>query len=174
MGDWSEIEDHFEDLRQGPVEEDPPESMICQREKHRKQAEKNVLAVRGSWDAPGFDACVEAEIDELMAAQGGGEVMKYEHREEYLLVCLMEECGELIQACSKVLRHGFRNYHPNTPPEERAYSTNWHDVLKEASDVRTIMKMLCIGNLNSPANFDPEKEKRVEAMIEAAAKDGGE
>lgn len=31
----------------------------------RDEAEKRVLAVRGSYDAPGFDACVEAEIKEM-------------------------------------------------------------------------------------------------------------
>lgn len=28
----------------------------------REEAEKRVLAVRGSYDAPGFEACVEAEM----------------------------------------------------------------------------------------------------------------
>lgn len=31
----------------------------------RKIAENNVIKVRGSWDAPGFDVCVEAEYQEL-------------------------------------------------------------------------------------------------------------
>ena len=31
------------------------------------------------------------------------------------LYMLMEECGEVIQACSKVLRHGYDSYHPNNP-----------------------------------------------------------
>ena len=31
----------------------------------REQAEANVLAVRGSYDAPGFDACVAAELEEI-------------------------------------------------------------------------------------------------------------
>ncbi len=78
--------------------------------------------------------------------------MKYEHTEEYLLVCLMEECGELIQACSKVLRHGFDNHHPDRPED-----TNWVDVLSEASDVKTIMKMLSM-DYKFP---NEEKEKRI-------------
>ncbi len=28
----------------------------------RREAERRVLAIRGSYDAPGFDACVEAEM----------------------------------------------------------------------------------------------------------------
>jgi hypothetical protein len=33
----------------------------------RAQAEKNVARVRGSYDAPGFEACVNAEIERLKA-----------------------------------------------------------------------------------------------------------
>jgi len=36
-----------------------------EQEKLWKQAEETVLRVRGSYDAPGFDACVKAEFDEL-------------------------------------------------------------------------------------------------------------
>lgn len=32
----------------------------------REQAEATVLSYRGSYDAPGFDACVEAELQELI------------------------------------------------------------------------------------------------------------
>jgi hypothetical protein len=31
----------------------------------REEAEERVIAIRGSWDVPGFDACVEAEIDNI-------------------------------------------------------------------------------------------------------------
>jgi hypothetical protein len=36
-------------------------------EKLQEEAEKRVLAVRGSYDAPSFDACVEAEMQSLIA-----------------------------------------------------------------------------------------------------------
>jgi hypothetical protein len=35
----------------------------------RKEAEKRVLAVRGSYDAPGFEACVEAEMQNIADEQ---------------------------------------------------------------------------------------------------------
>lgn len=31
----------------------------------RAEAERRVLAVRGSYDAPGFEACVKAELAEM-------------------------------------------------------------------------------------------------------------
>lgn len=43
-----------------------PQVVPDKREKLREQAEKNVLRVRGSYDAPGFEACVESEINELL------------------------------------------------------------------------------------------------------------
>lgn len=35
----------------------------------KERAEANVLAIRGSYDAPGFDACVAAELRRLKAKQ---------------------------------------------------------------------------------------------------------
>lgn len=34
----------------------------AQQDNARTKAEQRVFAVRGSWDAPGFEACVEAEM----------------------------------------------------------------------------------------------------------------
>lgn len=31
------------------------------------------------------------------------------------LALLIEECSEVIHAATKVLRHGYRSYHPNNP-----------------------------------------------------------
>ena len=31
----------------------------------REEAERRVIAVRGSWDAPGFEECVKAEIETI-------------------------------------------------------------------------------------------------------------
>jgi hypothetical protein len=40
--------------------------LLSPKEKRiREQAEQNVLAVRGTYDAPGFEACVDAEIRRL-------------------------------------------------------------------------------------------------------------
>jgi hypothetical protein len=35
----------------------------------RAEAERRVIAVRGSWDVPGFAACVEAELANMEAAK---------------------------------------------------------------------------------------------------------
>lgn len=32
----------------------------------REQAYETVLSTRGSWDVPGFDACVDAELNRLV------------------------------------------------------------------------------------------------------------
>lgn len=39
-----------------------PQSGKTQKSDARAAAERVVLAVRGSWDAPGFEACVESEM----------------------------------------------------------------------------------------------------------------
>jgi hypothetical protein len=50
-----------------------PDCNICYPAKAaEQQSEANVLAVRGSYDAPGFDACIEAEKNRLMAQQPVG------------------------------------------------------------------------------------------------------
>jgi len=48
---------------------------------------------------------------------------------EKLLVILMEECGELVQRCSKVLRHGAGN-------------KQMQDIHEEAADVKCLMDIL--------------------------------
>lgn len=47
-------------------------------------------------------------------------------KEENILLTIMEECSEVQQAVSKVLRFGAKNYHPGRPGTE-----NWYEVLEE-------------------------------------------
>lgn len=54
------------------------------------------------------------------------------------LVLLMEECAEVIQIASKVLRHGYESHHPHGGPTNRA------ELEKEMGDVRYSMIMLCV------------------------------
>ena len=49
-------------------------------------------------------------------------------KNQQLLICMMEECGELTQACSKVLRFGF---------EEKI-----EDVATEAGDVLALIDLM--------------------------------
>lgn len=34
---------------------------------------------------------------------------------EYLFLCLAEECAEIQQICSKIIRFGLNSYHPDDP-----------------------------------------------------------
>ncbi len=53
------------------------------------------------------------------------------------LAMLSEECGEVIQAVGKILRHGYESYHPADP------STTNRDLLaKELSDLVSVMQMM--------------------------------
>jgi len=57
-------------------------------------------------------------------------------QQEYLLICLMEECGEIIQAASKALRFGLDNNYPGTD------RTNVGDISKEFNDLYAVRIML--------------------------------
>ena len=66
----------------------------------------------------------------------GNKVFKGEYTKAYsgidlekVLVILMEECGELIQRCSKVLRHG-------------TGETQMRDMIEEAGDVKVLIDIL--------------------------------
>ncbi len=50
-------------------------------------------------------------------------------KEQQLLIITMEECAELIQACSKILRHG-------------QDSEKMQQLLEEAGDVQTMLDLL--------------------------------
>ncbi len=52
------------------------------------------------------------------------------------LALLSEECGEVIQAIGKILRHGFESRHPNGGP------TNRQTLEKECGDLRHAMRLM--------------------------------
>lgn len=58
------------------------------------------------------------------------------NRVEYLLTCLQEECGELIQASSKSLRFGLNDRYSDK------YPTNKEQIIAEFNDIVAIMRML--------------------------------
>lgn len=41
------------------------EKQIAENKANREKAEAKVLEVRGSYDAPGFEACVQSELAEM-------------------------------------------------------------------------------------------------------------
>jgi NTP pyrophosphatase (non-canonical NTP hydrolase) len=81
---------------------------------------------------------------------------------EYLLTCLMEECGELIQRVSKALRFGENEIQPGQ--EE----TNLARMEDEYSDVLLIADKLGLRCLNPRE----EKLKRWNAALERAKEHG--
>lgn len=56
---------------------------------------------------------------------------------DYLLACISEESGELVQAAGKALRFGLLDKNPNSD------STNWVDLRKEVHDLIAVYEMLC-------------------------------
>lgn len=57
------------------------------------------------------------------------------------LAMLIEECGEVIQAATKILRHGYESYNPDL-----AFSpTNRQHLIKEICDLRAIECLMIAG-----------------------------
>ena len=57
--------------------------------------------------------------------------------QEERLYLLIEECGEVIQAASKILRHGYNSYHPDHPSR-----TNKDDLINELHDLLATIEIL--------------------------------
>ena len=53
------------------------------------------------------------------------------------LACLAEECSEVIQAVTKIQRHGYESYHPDNPKID-----NRELLEKEIGDVIAIIDLL--------------------------------
>ena len=53
------------------------------------------------------------------------------------LVMLAEEAGEVIQAVTKILRHGYESYHPNEPTK-----SNKVRLQEELADLLAVASML--------------------------------
>lgn len=87
---------------------------------------------------------------------------------EHLLVCLMEEAGEIIQAASKVLRFGLADFNPNTG------NMNVTDLQREISDLITVGGMLSRKHvLPYWGSIDPSiKEEKVLEYIKYAKQKG--
>lgn len=56
---------------------------------------------------------------------------------DYLLACISEEGGEIVQAVGKAQRFGLLDRNPNSE------STNWVDLRKEVHDLVAVYEMLC-------------------------------
>lgn len=72
-------------------------------------------------------------------------------QEQERLVRLMEECGEVIQACSKILRWGWYSTHPNGGP------TNVDSLLRELHDVTDTSNLLLNDRFTRPNHLGKSK-----------------
>ena len=59
------------------------------------------------------------------------------NRKEYLLACLSEECGEVVQVIGKAQRFGVLDIFP------RGGETNWLKLRNEVHDIIAVYEMYC-------------------------------
>ena len=81
------------------------------------------------------------------------DMKKLEVRQE-LLVITMEECGELIQACSKALRRGELYEHSDSETELK----------KEIGDVQTMINLLVEYDVLSWTEIEQREDKKREKL----------
>lgn len=63
------------------------------------------------------------------------------------LAYLIEECGEVIQACTKILRHGYKSRNPSSED-----SANNQDMLEmEIADIKKALRLMF---MNKDINLD--------------------
>lgn len=75
------------------------------------------------------------------------------NEQEQLLIQLAEECGEAVQACTKLLRHGPESYHPDHP--ERG--TNTEQLQKECGDIMALIDLLCAASITDGIQIHRER-----------------
>lgn len=72
------------------------------------------------------------------------------------LFCLQEECGEVIQAVSKILRHGYESF----SPFDKTKTTNRENLERELGDAHFwIHELMLSGDLN-PDNIGAASVKK--------------
>ena len=83
-------------------------------------------------------------------------------KNEYLLICLVEECGEVVQAATKALRFGLEDINPCTG------ETNKSAIQKELNDIAAIVTMLRRDNIidDNFTKSPTEKIKKVEKWMQ--------
>ncbi|MDD2748647.1 hypothetical protein [Acidithiobacillus thiooxidans] len=74
------------------------------------------------------------------------------------LALLAEECGEVVQAVGKILRHGYESVHPDGGP------TNRESLTRECGDVyHAIWRLIGAGDIdgNEMSQWADDKSKKV-------------
>jgi len=93
------------------------------------------------------------------------------NRKEYLLTCLAEEAGEIVQACTKALRFGLDNHGDDAVP-------NHTKIAREFCDLMGIFEMLQRLNLVDqlyPEEFEnkvKEKQNKIFMFMEYSKQAG--
>lgn len=75
------------------------------------------------------------------------------------LEMLAEEAAEVVQACTKILRHGYGNYHPDQEdvhPLQR--ETNRDNLAKELMDLWTVYERMALAGDMDKINFYDTKK----------------
>jgi NTP pyrophosphatase (non-canonical NTP hydrolase) len=83
------------------------------------------------------------------------------------LALLAEECGEVIQAVGKILRHGYESTHPNFT------ETNRTQLMKEIGDIYAAVSMMTGARDLDPVTinrFSEEKTRKVRKYMHCQEK----
>jgi len=72
---------------------------------------------------------------------------------EYLLICLGEECAEIIQIADKALRFGLDDWHPDVPDV-----TNQEHLANELADLAAVVELLHERGVHL---MDPNRQERI-------------
>lgn len=75
-------------------------------------------------------------------------------KEEHLLVCLSEECAEIIKAVDKSLRFGLDDHHPNES------ASNYDRLEYELNDLYGVVELLSDVGLHFPVDKNQVEEKK--------------
>lgn len=70
------------------------------------------------------------------------------------LALLAEECGEVIQAIGKILRHGYESYHPN----DVLKTSNRRLLERELGDVQAAVLLMSSGTDLSSDSIESRKQ----------------
>lgn len=76
------------------------------------------------------------------------------------LELIIEECSEIIQAATKITRHGFENYNPNKFPNGNTNFNNRWDLEKEIGHFFNAVNMLLRANDIRILNIFHEQDEK--------------
>lgn len=92
---------------------------------------------------------------QLMGVSSGNDLNRVTPSEAEMLVRVMEECGELVQACSKVLRWGWVSTNPELPLEQQV--TNYDAFTREAKDLLHALHRIGVIDEQPVLNSAPDR-----------------